>query len=179
MNKGNTLAETVYFEITDAMDLLESVTADGGSSCDNLGQAELALGRARDIMAEGALQLFAEAPAMLAALRQLIPLAVEACAERACSEDDEDRQELLDYLAYTESARALIASIDATPTAEPEPPTGEAGEVRLFVNRYTCYQCGHDWSDEWSCACDDDCPACGARHMSPHSSDAIDGEGGQ
>lgn len=37
-----------------------------------------------------------------------------------------------------------------------------------FENHYTCARCGEDWTDEWSCMCDDDCPRCGARHMSPH-----------
>jgi hypothetical protein len=40
-----------------------------------------------------------------------------------------------------------------------------------FVNHYRCYRCGNEWSDEWSCMCDDDCPACGARHCSPYDSD--------
>jgi hypothetical protein len=28
-------------------------------------------------------------------------------------------------------------------------------------------------TDEWSCMCDDDCPHCGARHMSPVDSDDL------
>jgi predicted nucleic acid-binding Zn-ribbon protein len=39
-----------------------------------------------------------------------------------------------------------------------------------YCNHYTCARCGHEWSDEWSCMCDDDCPECGARHMSPGDS---------
>ena len=35
------------------------------------------------------------------------------------------------------------------------------------------HYCGSDWSGEWSCPCDDDCPHCGARHMSPHESDDL------
>jgi predicted nucleic acid-binding Zn-ribbon protein len=42
-----------------------------------------------------------------------------------------------------------------------------------FLNYYTCDRCGEDWTDEWSCRCDDDCPNCGARHMSPHDSDDL------
>jgi predicted nucleic acid-binding Zn-ribbon protein len=37
-----------------------------------------------------------------------------------------------------------------------------------FANHYTCARCSETWTDEWSCMCDDDCPHCGARHMSPH-----------
>ena len=42
-----------------------------------------------------------------------------------------------------------------------------------FLNYYTCARCGRDWTDEWSCMCDDDCPHCGARHMSPYESDDL------
>ena len=42
-----------------------------------------------------------------------------------------------------------------------------------FRNHYTCARCHTDWTDEWSCMCDDDCPHCGARHMSPHESDDL------
>jgi len=42
-----------------------------------------------------------------------------------------------------------------------------------FLNHYTCARCGHGWIDEWSCMCDDDCPLCGARHMSPVESDDL------
>jgi hypothetical protein len=39
-----------------------------------------------------------------------------------------------------------------------------------FCNHYKCARCGGEWTDEWSCMCDDDCPHCGARHMSPYDS---------
>lgn len=42
-----------------------------------------------------------------------------------------------------------------------------------FSNHYTCDRCGNDWTDEWSCMCDDDCPHCGARHMQPDESDDL------
>lgn len=51
-----------------------------------------------------------------------------------------------------------------------------------YRNYYRCARCGGDWPDEWSCMCDDDCPHCGARHMSPYESDdlttIIEREGG-
>lgn len=34
--------------------------------------------------------------------------------------------------------------------------------------------CRHEWSDQWSAICDDDCPKCGARHVSPYESEDID-----
>ena len=42
-----------------------------------------------------------------------------------------------------------------------------------FLNCYRCYRCQREWTDEWSCACDDECPYCGARHVSPRSSDDL------
>jgi rubrerythrin len=41
-----------------------------------------------------------------------------------------------------------------------------------FINHYRCPTCRYEWTDEWSSTCDDDCPSCGARHISPrHSED--------
>lgn len=40
-----------------------------------------------------------------------------------------------------------------------------------FLNHCRCDECGETWDDEWSCTCDDDCPSCGSRHMSPYDSD--------
>jgi DNA-directed RNA polymerase subunit RPC12/RpoP len=40
-----------------------------------------------------------------------------------------------------------------------------------FRNYYRCARCGHEWTDEWSAMCDDDCPNCDARHMSPLKSE--------
>jgi hypothetical protein len=42
-----------------------------------------------------------------------------------------------------------------------------------FTNHYKCPRCGHEWTDQWSCTCDDDCPECGCRHISPHHSEDV------
>jgi DNA-directed RNA polymerase subunit RPC12/RpoP len=42
-----------------------------------------------------------------------------------------------------------------------------------FRNLYLCSECGGSWQDDWSATCDDDCPHCGARHMSPYDSDDL------
>lgn len=42
-----------------------------------------------------------------------------------------------------------------------------------FRNYYRCAECLKEWEDEWSCMCDDDCPHCGARHMSPYDRDDL------
>lgn len=44
----------------------------------------------------------------------------------------------------------------------PEPEYGKG-----VLNEYTCPACGHEWEDEWDCACNDDCPACGCREVMP------------
>ena len=36
-----------------------------------------------------------------------------------------------------------------------------------FLNIYHCERCRRVWTDEWSCMCDDQCPHCGFRDMSP------------
>lgn len=47
-------------------------------------------------------------------------------------------------------------------------------EVQLkFRNFYRCPQCETEWEDEWDSTCDDDCPACGMRHISPYKSEDI------
>jgi hypothetical protein len=52
------------------------------------------------------------------------------------------------------------------PALEDESEDGE----RLFVNRYRCPACGCQWEDEHTSQCDDDCPKCGHRHVSPYES---------
>lgn len=45
--------------------------------------------------------------------------------------------------------------------------------MALFRNFYLCPDpnCQHDWEDVWSAMCDDDCPECGKRHISPYRSE--------
>lgn len=30
----------------------------------------------------------------------------------------------------------------------------------MFEIDYRCPSCGHEWREEWSCACDSECPEC-------------------
>lgn len=46
--------------------------------------------------------------------------------------------------------------------------------IKTMTNYYICPDCGYEWEDEWDCDCDDDCPACGCRHVSPYRSEDID-----
>jgi DNA-directed RNA polymerase subunit RPC12/RpoP len=43
----------------------------------------------------------------------------------------------------------------------------------LFRNFYRCARCSLEWEDVWSKMCDDDCPECNARHMSPYKSEDV------
>lgn len=42
-----------------------------------------------------------------------------------------------------------------------------------FLNFYRCADCDRVWSDEWSCTCDDECPYCGFRDMTPFDSEDL------
>lgn len=41
-------------------------------------------------------------------------------------------------------------------------------EEKGFTNHYHCEDCDVEWEDEWSCACDDECPECGTP-ISPYA----------
>lgn len=47
----------------------------------------------------------------------------------------------------------------------------EVEEERVFLNYYRCPRCGHEWTDGWTAMCDDDCPHCELRHISPYKSE--------
>jgi len=47
-------------------------------------------------------------------------------------------------------------------------------EDNRFANLYACPKCGESWEDEWSCGCDDTCPACGERDISPVESQLLE-----
>jgi hypothetical protein len=42
-----------------------------------------------------------------------------------------------------------------------------------FLNFYRCDDCNRIWIDEWSCTCDDQCPHCGFRDMTPFKSEDV------
>jgi len=51
----------------------------------------------------------------------------------------------------------------------------EDEEETLWLNHYKCSHCGTEWSDEWSCQCNDRCPKCGAE-TEPYQSEEISDE---
>ena len=46
--------------------------------------------------------------------------------------------------------------------------------MACFRNFYRCAECNRTWTDEWSATCEDDCPYCGAQHMSPYKSEDVE-----
>lgn len=44
-----------------------------------------------------------------------------------------------------------------------------------YLNHYGCSVCGHHWTDEWSCMCDDRCPECNTS-ISPYFSEELEAE---
>lgn len=51
----------------------------------------------------------------------------------------------------------------------------EPEDERLwFRNFYKCYRCDFEWEDVYDAQPDDDCPECGARHVSPYKSEDTD-----
>lgn len=45
----------------------------------------------------------------------------------------------------------------------------------LLLNHYQCEECDVEWSDKWSCACNDRCPVCNAE-TEPYDSEEIEGD---
>lgn len=62
-------------------------------------------------------------------------------------------------------------ALEDSPSGDGDGHASSSFVTSQFRNHYKCPACGHEWSDVWSAQCDDDCPSCGTRHISPHSSD--------
>jgi DNA-directed RNA polymerase subunit RPC12/RpoP len=41
----------------------------------------------------------------------------------------------------------------------------EAEEERMLDIEYRCPDCDHEWQEQWSCACDSQCPNCGLKNV--------------
>lgn len=76
----------------------------------------------------------------------------------ACYYPNEDRTDEDTGSAYCNDCDGPTEIIDDTPPQ--------------FKNYYECDACAIDWSDSWSCQCDDRCPRCGAETEPYKSEDA-------
>ena len=43
--------------------------------------------------------------------------------------------------------------------------------IPFYKNYYKCPFCGYEWDSAWSCMCDDECPECKSRDISPYRSE--------
>jgi hypothetical protein len=50
----------------------------------------------------------------------------------------------------------------------------KAEDERTLNINYCCPKCSHKWQDQWSCACDSECPNCGLKDITALSWDEID-----
>jgi hypothetical protein len=54
----------------------------------------------------------------------------------------------------------------------------EGWSEQLFINYYRHDDCsvepGVEWEDEWSCACNDECPACGTKDIEPYDYEEVE-----
>jgi len=107
---------------------------------------------------------------------------VEACAADIGRLTDRDSTtgveliefEVMDQLSEHDTVRMRAIPIllhaplpsNARPFADDR--TDSEGNPCGFLNRYCC-DCGNEWADQWSCACDDRCPVCNTS-TSPSSS---------
>lgn len=51
-------------------------------------------------------------------------------------------------------------------------PRDSDGQPCSYLNYYRCDDCDVEWTDQWSCACDDECPSCGSDY-SPYDTDDL------
>jgi hypothetical protein len=42
-----------------------------------------------------------------------------------------------------------------------------------FINYYRCPYDGEEWSDIWSCCCNDRCPKCETKDIQPYKSEEV------
>lgn len=74
-------------------------------------------------------------------------------------------RELDDYVLEFQRMSAIEEALEAL------------GIERVYINHYRCEYCGTEWEDQWSCACDDECPGCG-RDISPYSFEIVGEDNG-
>ena len=66
----------------------------------------------------------------------------------------------IDHIERGESVEYEVIPLFAQNDAE-----DEADTERCLNIEYRCPNCGHEWEEQWSCACDSECPACGTKDI--------------
>jgi len=78
-----------------------------------------------------------------------------------------------EFLAAVAKASGELAEA-LPPEVEPLPPLEIVEDEPIgFRNHYKCPRCGEEWTDEWSCACNDECSQCGMKDIMPTQSEDI------
>lgn len=70
---------------------------------------------------------------------------------------------------------AWEAALNSTPNTTLAAYFSDEEEVDLDI-RYRCPECGHRWVDQYSSACDSDCPNCGTRDIEAFQYKEVDRE---
>lgn len=85
------------------------------------------------------------------------------------SDGDQDQDETARSVAQSLIDRLLDGTSDEEGNDLDE---DQAEEIR-FINHYQCPDDGTEWTDCWSCACNDKCPTCN-KEIEPYESEEID-----
>ena len=71
-------------------------------------------------------------------------------------------------------ARRLSDRFSELDAEDEEVFAAEQAEEPLLDISYCCPDCGHEWQEQWSCACDSECPACGTKNITALTWDEAD-----
>jgi hypothetical protein len=88
--------------------------------------------------------------------------------------NDEEYENGIFALDLMKNAKVRVWAYSAgfLDTAYGDSDEDQAEEIR-FLNHYKCQYDGAEWTDEWSCACNDRCPTCN-KEIEPYESNEID-----
>lgn len=72
------------------------------------------------------------------------------------------RGELLQHIEEQDARRMALRVSDHFAELDSEDEeTFQSEQERLLDIEYRCPNCGHEWTEQWSCACDSECANCG------------------
>ena len=73
-----------------------------------------------------------------------------------------------------DAARQLAQRFAKLDAEDEEQFQAEQDDERLLNIEYQCPSCGHEWQEQWSSACDSECPVCGLKNISALSWDSVE-----
>lgn len=109
------------------------------------------------------LRTFADVEARFGAVRTRKDL--EVLIEEAEMSFHADPQKLF----MTDENWVQLTGLVASKVRELDQATGDEG--RQYRNFYVCPDCGTSWEDIWDAQCDDECPHCQLKNISPYKSE--------